>query len=144
MTRLTEEQQSGIVLNGARVFCPLHFSPLIEQWPKGFEKISKYLYDAWMDEREYASLGDALNPIVDPNIIHTMLDEKPLCCRVEPQTLMKAYINSKLGRQIKCYGCKTERLGFIMKGEYIKDQPVCFYCLVHRVEVNRAQATEKG
>ena len=139
---VTPTGPSELVLTHKRSFCTLHMVPFKREWPLGFSKATLALLEMWMQDPEAKREIDAGGPTAFYDTIHKLLDEKPLCCRVTKQELLHAYMDSGISHQVKCYGCKCSRPGFQMEvGLNLQTigvkrwQPVCFYCLLHRVKL---------
>lgn len=140
---VTPTGSSELVLTHQRCFCNLHMTPFKREWPLGFAKSSLALLEMWMQDPENKREIDAGGPTAFYDNIHKLLDKKPLCCRVTKQELLRAYMDSGISHQVKCYGCKCSRPGFQMEvGTQMlvqgvkRWQPVCFYCLLHRVKLS--------
>src|ERR1700733_7015313 len=94
---MDSEPRPKIELTIGRVCCPLHSEPFRDEWPKGWMPFSLTLLQAGLATETLIDEAEQ-----DPHLIDGALDRVPLCERVDPDVLMRAYIDCGLGRESKC------------------------------------------
>lgn len=126
---------TAIILTNERATCGVHRLPFRERWPAGmavfcveaFRAVSA-LPGIWEEARELANLPAGAE--LTPKMLEAVLDKRPVCCRVTPQTLAELYGATTIGQVKICTYC-----GRFAKGTPIETvqqgrlDHVCFVCM---------------
>lgn len=116
--------EPAIQLEPRRVICRLHGEPFRPGWPAGYVPFVLFALEAVLKQEGFAAYagGDVAN-------INTLLDEKPLCCRMSPEARLEAYAKSGLGRRGFCRLCRTHADVVLMPVGGSLPHSVCFRCI---------------
>ena len=124
----------GAILEFRRALCSVHGTPFRPTWPAGyplfivraFQEITA-IKSVWDEARKIAGLADGDN--VPAKVLEKVLDARPLCCRLPPDTLAKLYEETKIGVLARCDVCHRKALGTPIKATNVTYSHCCFTCV---------------
>jgi hypothetical protein len=129
-----DPNQPTINMEFHRCFCAVHGEPFREQWPKGYVSFVLPAMQAVLEQEGFRAYAGG-----DVEKINELLDQRPVCCRLSPDRLCQAYVESGVGVQGKCVCCGNRGPGtpYSMAtfpgGPAERHKHVCFLCVVHRI-----------
>ncbi len=131
----SELPQDTIDLTFERVHCSRHGEPLRSQWPTGYAVMMIKLFEAVF--RDQATLADNKrdeDDRTDPEKMHDLLDDTPMCCRVSDAKLLEIYTDAGFGVVAKCKVCRRKRIGSSYTTSIKTFTHLCFECVTHRMK----------
>ncbi len=121
------DDQPAIVHEPHRVICAKHGQPFRADWPAGYVPFMLLALQRVLDQEGFAAYagGEVEN-------INSLLDEKPLCCRMSQDHRLEAYATSGIFKPGFCRICRSPaRVVTIPFGhdDGVLPHAVCALCL---------------
>lgn len=122
---MTEEKPFGpetLHLSFDRMLCSRHGETFRASWPLGMPSWMLMAFKKYGESAEFGKAVEGLNGKEAHNrAIEDHLDEKPLCCRLDPEDVFSIWIEmhqmlgeKSLWKRSLCYHCKK----FVIGGPY--------------------------
>ena len=117
----------------ARAVCVVHGEVFRETWPKGYPVFVLAAFERVVGQEGFQAMSGG-----EVAKIHELLDQRPLCCRLSPETLLATYVECGVGVVSRCIGCRDNRMGTPYRlrepsGRLRRLSHVCFRCVVHAI-----------
>ncbi len=122
------------------VCCDRHGEPFRKKWPAAWPTFVVLAHAAILGREDFClEAGGKLFNVL------SLLDKKPICCRLSPEELLRLFLDANLKLNSKgtgspwkiarCQGCQKKRLGspYQLKnrrGTQVYDH-FCFHCMIY-------------
>ncbi len=122
----------GIELSPTRVICSRHGEVFRAHWPQGYAVFALQAFEHVVKQEGFAAYADG-----KIGAAQALLDERPLCCRLSPETLLQVYVACGVGRSSRCAHCREVAAGTPYRCSLPENRVeafahLCFRCIVLR------------
>lgn len=122
-----------VMLTLNRVVCSLHREPFVVDFPKGYIQFMLYAFDEFTKMESFPEKKEDIDSV---------LDEKPLCCRLSKATLLETY--EEAGKEFNKKRCQFCQRFKVLGSRFRVIEPetnrtrtyqhICFRCVVYCTE----------